>query len=139
MSYETIGMLNVVVSWGLVVLIWLVQIIIYPSFREIPEANFTKYHRWYGLRICLFVIPLMAFEILFLISLALKTNWPFIVYISLLMVGIVWLSTFLMQIPIHLKLGIKKDVFLIEKLVKTNWIRTMAWSIKAVLLTLSIY
>ncbi len=135
MSYETIGMLNVAVSWGLVVLIWLVQIIIYPVFREIPKANFPKYHRWYAVRICFFVIPLMAFEIIVLVSLALKADSHSPVFLSMVTVGVVWLSTFLMQVPIHRKLGTAKDGVIIDKLIKTNWIRTTAWSIKAVYLT----
>jgi hypothetical protein len=131
--------LNITVSWALLMLIWLVQVIIYPSFRNIPEVIFPKYHRWYGIRISFFVFPLMICEILLLILLAIDTNRTFVVYSSFSMVGAVWLSTLLLQVPIHLKIDVEKNDDLIERLVKTNWIRTAAWSIKALFMTTIIF
>ena len=55
--------LNIAISWGLLILIWLVQIIIYPGFHNIPENTFDQYHRWYAARISFLAIPLMLFEI----------------------------------------------------------------------------
>lgn len=53
--------------------------------------------------------------------------------VILILVVLIWLSTFFIQVPIHQKLLVKKDFFLIEKLNRTNWIRTILWSIKIVL------
>ncbi len=49
-----------------------------------------------------------------------------------LLVG-VWLSTALVQVPIHRRLsasGIPDETDL-RRLVRTNWIRTVAWSLRA--------
>jgi hypothetical protein len=45
---------------------------------------------------------------------------------------LVWCSTFTFQVPIHKSLQAGKDKSKIRRLVATNWIRTVAWSKKAV-------
>jgi hypothetical protein len=52
-------------------------------------------------------------------------------------VVIIWLSTFLLQVPIHKKLRSGKEDSHIKRLVATNWIRTIAWSLKAVWVTVA--
>ena len=42
---------NLAVSWGLLILIWLVQLIIYPGFHRISPEGFAAYHLWYVKRI----------------------------------------------------------------------------------------
>ena len=51
----------------------------------------------------------------------------------MMLIGI-WLSTFLLQVPAHEKLILKKDNQIIARLVKTNWIRTILWSLKLLVL-----
>lgn len=47
------------------------------------------------------------------------------------LVALIWLSTFLIQVPIHQQLAKGKDLGLIDRLVRTNWIRTILWTLKA--------
>lgn len=130
-----IATLQIAVSWGLFTLIWLVQVIIYPGFLRIPEQCFTAYHRWYALRISCIVLPLMLAEVIFLLG------WWWVggdwsaVYIATLAVVVIWLSTFRLQVPLHKRLQNGKDDVLIRRLVLTNWIRTSAWSLKALVVT----
>jgi hypothetical protein len=60
--------INLAVSWGLTILIWLVQLIIYPGFHRVPREDFVLYHRWYALRISMIVMPLMLFELVLLLG-----------------------------------------------------------------------
>ena len=53
-----IHIFNVAVSCGLLILIWLVQIIIYPGLARIPSNDFVNYHAWYVTRITMVVLPL---------------------------------------------------------------------------------
>lgn len=55
---------NVAVSYGLLILIWLVQIIIYPGLARVPSSDFVNYHAWYVTRITMVVLPLMICEII---------------------------------------------------------------------------
>jgi hypothetical protein len=43
---------------------------------------------------------------------------------------IVWLSTFVLQVPIHNRLKAGKKDSKIRHLVATNWIRTVSWTLK---------
>lgn len=45
--------------FGLVVLIWLVQLVIYPSLAHIAVDRFRDWHRRYTERVSLVVVPLM--------------------------------------------------------------------------------
>ncbi|MDJ0721891.1 MAG: hypothetical protein QNJ04_09680 [Desulfobacterales bacterium] len=130
--------LNLAVSWGLTILIWLVQLIIYPGFHCIPPADFIHYHRWYAFRISVVVMPLMLAELFLLLGWWLGGADGYSAYLASLAVGIVWLSTFGLQVPIHKRLQAGKRDALIKQLVATNWIRTAAWSAKAVIVTVAI-
>ena len=55
---------NIAISWGLLLLIWLVQIIIYPGLSRLPSEDFVNYHRWYMIRISATVLPLMICEVI---------------------------------------------------------------------------
>ena len=122
---------NIAISWALLILIWLVQIIIYPGFRQIPAADFVNYHRWYVIRISAIVLPLMLCEAIITVGWLLFEVYSYFSVVSGFLIVIIWLSTFLLQVPVHNQLQSGKDDGGIKRLVLTNWIRTIAWSIKA--------
>jgi hypothetical protein len=45
----------------------------------------------------------------------------------------IWLSTFFLQVPLHERLAQGFDAETHRSLVNTNWIRTAAWTLRAVL------
>ena len=137
LATSTAEFANLAVSWGLMTLIWLVQLIIYPGFHRIPPDEFVRYHRWYALRISLVVLPLMLGELIFLMGWWLSGADGSMAYIATLAVFIVWLSTIGLQVPIHKRLQAGKSSELINRLVATNWIRTAAWSVKAIIVTMA--
>ena len=137
MSSLQLMMFNLAVSWGLSVLIWMVQGIVYPGFHRIPSADFIEYHRWYVRRISVIVLPLMISEVIATAMWLLEVRAPEAV-ISAILVVIIWLSTFLLQVPIHDRLKSGKDEAQVRRLVATNWIRTGAWSLKALTVTLAV-
>ncbi|MGI4755977.1 MAG: hypothetical protein ACRYGF_03920 [Janthinobacterium lividum] len=52
------------------------------------------------------------------------------------LVGVIWLSTALLQVPLHNRLQARHSVADAKRLVATNWVRTVAWSIRAALVLL---
>ena len=58
-------------------------------------------------------------------------NWTAIVGIILL--GVIWFSTLLFQIPYHNKLSSRFDENVLMMLIKTNWIRTICWSLRGII------
>ena len=132
---QAISFLNIAVSWGLMILIWIVQLIVYPGFLRIPANRFTIFHRWYAVRISIIVLPLMIGEVFLLLGWWWGGPDRSAAYAATLAVAVVWLSTFRLQVPIHQRLQHGKDDVLIRRLVASNWIRTAAWTLKAVVVT----
>ena len=128
---------NIAISWGLLILIWLVQTIIYPGFKQIPSNDFISYHRWYAIRISVVVLPLMICEVVIGIAWLVSASYSFFSLMAAFLIVIIWLSTFTLQVPIHNRLQSGKDGEKIMRLVASNWIRTAAWSIKAFIVTIA--
>ena len=51
--------------------------------------------------------------------------------ICLITLILIFISTGLIQVPIHEKLKVKYDEYLTRKLIKSNWIRTSLWTVKS--------
>jgi hypothetical protein len=127
---------NLAISWGLFILIWLVQLIIYPGFHLITREVFVSYHKWYVVRISSVVLPLMVAELIVTVKWILSDDYSAVSVSTGVLAFIVWLSTAVLQVPIHNQLKTGKDAKLIQRLVATNWIRTAAWSLKAATISL---
>jgi hypothetical protein len=128
---------NIAVSSGLVILIWLVQLIIYPSLNNIPPDEFSRYHKWYVQRITVIVLPLMLAEMILAILWFNNNIHNLNSLLCLFLIGLIWLSTMAIQVPLHKKLQQRKDKQMIHQLVRSNWIRTLAWTAKALLVLAS--
>ena len=116
--------------------IWLVQIVVYPLFGLVGEAEYVRYHRFYTRRIRLPVI-LPGFAC-FLLPIALIFYAPPSVPAALLWTnlaaGIVGLLvTVLLEIPRHGRLEkAGKNATTIAELIRYNWPRTLSISVQAV-------
>ena len=126
---ELIPFVQLVADVGLVTLIWLVQLIIYPAFHFIEEDRFVQWHAAYTRAIGLIVVPLMFAQALSVLArILLEPAAPALV--QLVLVFAAWLSTFALSVPCHGKLHARgKDAMVITRLVRTNWPRTIAWSL----------
>jgi len=124
--------LHVFTSFFMTGLCWFVQIVHYPLFRKINLADFPQYER--SNFVTGFVtVPVMIVELLLGILL-LYLNFDLLFLINVVFLGIIGLSTFIFQVPIHLKLTNKASDELITRLIRTNWIRTISWTIRSGLL-----
>jgi hypothetical protein len=56
--------------------------------------------------------------------------------INLVIVALIWLSTFLIQVPLHNALSKEKQSEKLSKLICTNWIRTILWTARSILMIL---
>jgi hypothetical protein len=116
--------------------IWVIQLVQYPFFSYLNPAGFKKYHDDYRFWITPVVAPPMILELLtsiFLVfyppeNINLKLLW-----LALILTVIVWASTFFLQVPLHEKLANGFDAKTHSLLVSTNWLRTAAWSLRALL------
>ena len=126
--------LNVISAFLLTGVIWTIQIVHYPSFHYIDKISFTNFHHFHERRISIIVMPLMLIELTTSTALYINNMSSIVFALNLLIVVLIWCSTFFIQVPIHSILSHKKDKKLIEKLVNTNWIRTFLWSMRMLLI-----
>ena len=112
-------------------IIWFVQLVHYPLFPKADLNNFKNFHSEHTKRISWIVAPLMISE--GLVSTVLFVKMPSIItFIGLSILIFIWISTFFIQVPINNKLNKEFDVKLFYKLLKSNWIRTIGWSLRSV-------
>lgn len=128
-------LLQAAATWYLVGLIWFVQVNHYPLFNRVGEQAFCQYEAAHQRRTTPVVLPPMAVELA--ASLYLVTFPPSgslaIPLVGLGLVALIWASTFLIQVPLHTKLGAGFDQRSYLLLVRTNWLRTLAWSARGLL------
>ncbi len=125
---------NRLASFGLVVLIWLVQIIIYPAFAGIAPDRFASWHAGYTRAVTWIVAPLMLAQIALLAWLAVVRPSPRIL-LAAATVSVAWVATFALAVPAHDQLqeiGLVRAV--VTRLVTGYWVRTVAWTLAFVLL-----
>ena len=127
---------NIIVNSILLGLILVTQIVNYPLFLKVSSANFFDYHRYYKKRISIIVVPLMITELV--LSGVMLFLLPNITHtIIFLFIIIIWLSTFLIQVPIHNSLINNFNTNQIKHLILSNWIRTIFWFLKLIILIIS--
>lgn len=131
-----INQVHLVVTAILVGLIWVVQIIHYPSFFYVKEDYWEEFHRLHSQRISYLVAWLMPLELLMTIHYSYTQSYSVMSLTLLILVIGIFASTFFIQVPLHQKLSAGKDSHLIYRLVRTNWMRTIAWTLKVILMIL---
>ena len=123
--------IHLAVTLCLTGLIWFVQIVHYPLFHSIPPKRFSEFHQRHQIRTTCVVAPLMLTEAICAIFLFLTLTTPDPAAASILGLGLViaiWISTWLIQVPCHKSLEQNPTPQTMNRLVRTNWIRTVGWS-----------
>lgn len=62
-----------------------------------------------------------------------STVQSLVAWVGIVLVALIWASTWLLQVPRHRQLAFGFDERSYVALVKTNWIRVVAWSLRGVL------
>jgi hypothetical protein len=129
--------LHSAVTWTLVGLIHTIQWVHYPLFKNVGSQDFPEFHRQHTTRITRLVAPLMVLELLTATWMLVKNtpNSPLFLA-SLPPLALIWISTALLQVPLHNRLSNGFNPAIHRRLVRTNHIRTVAWTLRALLLLL---
>jgi hypothetical protein len=135
---STILVTHCAATWALAGLIWTVQLVLYPQFSRVGSEEFQAYHASHMFRITLVVGPLGLVE-------AATAGWlyffgglrDFFFMASLPLLVVNFVSTAFLQVPQHKRLergGF--DAGVCESLTAGNWVRTVAWSLRAIFVAL---
>jgi hypothetical protein len=117
------------VDFGLVILIWLVQLIIYPGFRYYSPDELAIWHPKYSNLITLIVGPLMLAQVV-LVGWETYTRPSWLTLLSAVLVGLMWAATAFISVPLHNTIAAHNpSPTTLTRLVDTNWIRTIGWTI----------
>jgi len=130
MIISAILLCNIFLSAIMTGIIWLVQLVIYPSFEKARSKEFQIHH---VKSIGPIVAPLMIIELLAMIYL-LKIDQHIMLISSAVCLFVIWLSTFLIQVPIHNQIQKNFNILSIRRLILSNWLRTIFWTLKSILL-----
>ncbi len=130
-------MVQFATAWFMIGLIWLVQVVHYPLFAHVGQEQFADYEARHQFLITWVVAPVMILELSTAVWLAIYppqpdlANW---MRISLLLLLAIWISTALVQSRQHGKLADGYDLAAIRGLVLWNWLRTVAWTARGLIL-----
>ncbi len=116
--------------------IWFVQVVHYPLFAGVGPTEFSAYEQRHTMLTTWVVAPPMLLEamtgvLLFWLRPVGVTTWQLV--LGLILGLVIWLSTAWLQVPCHELLSRGFDAAVQQRLVVTNWIRTVAWSLRALL------
>lgn len=104
-------------------------------FLEIGPDSFGRYHVSHCLRIAFVVVPLMLLEFATAAWLVWMGGMFPLLWVSFGFMALIWASTFLMQVSVHNRLTVEGwSELWIRKLIQTNWVRTLAWTARGLIL-----
>jgi uncharacterized membrane protein len=131
-------LLQFVSTWAMVGLIWFVQVVHYPLMGQVGSGQFIRYEIDHQRLTSYVVGPFMLVE--FASALLLlwfpPTRVPNIaLWVGVILIGIIWICTYTIQVPQHTQLMDGFNETVQRQLVVGNWLRTIAWSLRGLLVT----
>lgn len=129
---NSVFLIHLLTTAMMVGVIWIVQIVHYPAFDFVDEKKFRDFSLFHQQKITYVVGPLMIIE--FMTGLYLLPKFSLIFSGSMVLLVIIWLVTFFFSVKEHNILLSGRDEESINRLIKTNWTRTLLWSARLVIL-----
>lgn len=129
-------LLHTAASWFMIGVIWFVQVVHYPLMARVGQADFATYEQHHTRLTGYIVGPAMVIELLTAVALlrwrpaTISAEWPLG---GLLLLAVIWGSTWAIQIPCHEHLTRGFDESVHRWLVRSNIVRTVCWSLRGVL------
>lgn len=125
---------HLVASAAMAGLIWFVQVVHYPLFTAVGASEFTSYEQQHTRLTSWVVGPFMAVEgVSALAILAVRPEGVplWLILCGLLLLAVIHGSTIFLQVPAHGVLIERFDAETVARLVQTNWLRTVGWSLRS--------
>ncbi len=131
---EIAAVAQVVGSVGMFGVIWVMQVVHYPLMRFASGEQFARFETEHQTRISWVVGPLMLIEgvcvLAFLLAPPAGLPW-WLPWAGAGVEAIAIGTTVFVSAPLHGRLNAHFDQATLDRLVATNWIRTIAWTGRA--------
>ena len=127
--------LHLVATSIMIGVIWVVQLVHYPSFHYIDRNRYGLFQEFHMRNISRIVFPVMFIELitgLLLVQSPIFGNSNIFFYIAFILLIIIWFLTATLFISIHKNLSNGYNKNIIYRLVNLNWLRTILWSLRMV-------
>ncbi len=135
MTLTRLLLLNFTLATYLTGVIWMVQFVTYPALALVGKPEFARYHAAHTQGMGWVVGAPMVLELALAAWLAWAAypTWGAGMALGqLALVLVVWAATFFIAVPFHNRLAASGyDYVAIDGLVRTNWLRTLAWTARA--------
>ena len=133
----TMLVISTVAAWGMVGVIWMVQLVHYPLLGRLSALEPVTAAVDHQRRISWVVGPLMAAEgvtaLILLVSRPASMSAAS-AYAAAALLAVALLSTAFVQVPLHARLADGHADEVVRSLISTNWIRTGAWTARGLVL-----
>jgi len=132
----TLLLVHAAATWTMVGVIWVMQLVHYPLFAQVGTETYATYQTLHMQRITWIVGPVMLVELATagLLAAGYAADVPSAqVWIGLGLLAFIWVSTGLVQAPLHGMLTSGFDTQTHTWLVRSNWLRTVAWTLRGIL------
>lgn len=117
---------------------WFVQLVHYPTLLIMNREQFQQYNEKQFKPTSFITFPFMLMELIsgvwLLVDKPTLDLIPFFA-INVGFIGLIWVSTMMVQMPLHFKISKYPSTNALKKLVRTNWIRTSFWTLKILIMS----
>ncbi len=133
MEIEILSDIHFLSTSLMVGIIWVIQLLHYPTFHFIKESDYVEFQHFHMQRISFIVVPVMIIELLsgFMLVYYFRSN---LLILCLIILLVIWLITFVFFTKLHQSLLGGYDKIIVKKLVQINWSRTVLWSLRLIIL-----
>lgn len=126
---------HVVSTWTMVGVIWFVQVVHYPLLAVVPVESASSVALDHQRRTGWVVAAPMAIEgvttLMLLAMVPAGVAW-FVPWLAGVPLAVALGTTVLVSVPLHERMARDPDDQVGRRLVRTNWVRTVAWSVHGV-------
>lgn len=124
----TLHEIQTIADTSMLVILWMVQLVIYPSFLRTEASQLVEWHKAYTSRVSFIIITFMFTQLGCAVMFAVNER-QFVDWLVLALVLLCWALTFFISLPLHRKIDQGDPTQeLRRRLVGTNWPRTILWS-----------
>jgi hypothetical protein len=133
---SSVGLLlsvHLAVTWAMIGLIWMVQVVHYPLMASVGVESSSSYQTQHVAKMGWLVGPLMVTEMCLALALCFVAQhlvFPWLAWVGFGTLGCIWLVTVVFSVPAHeiLREGFQATEH--DGLVRSNWWRTVGWSVR---------
>ncbi len=127
---------NVLATWTMVGVIWFVQVVHYPLLSVVPVESAAGVAVEHQRRTGWVVMLPMALEgvttLMLLAMVPVGVAW-FVPWLAGVPLAVALGATVLLSVPRHARMAANPDATVGRELVTTNWVRTVAWTLRGLI------